>query len=51
MFHLAYLVVRKALTLLSDKAAEEGHRDEAEGDNEEDSATNHTLGLWAVGDQ
>lgn len=51
MFHLAHLIVRKALTLLPDEAAEEGHRDEAEGDNEEDCATNHTLGLWAVGDQ
>lgn len=40
---LAHLVVRKALTLLSHKALEEGDRDEEEENDEEDCATDYTL--------
>lgn len=49
--HWAHLVVREALALLlSHEAAEEGHGDEAEGDDEEHRATDDTLGLRPDGD-
>ena len=51
MLRMIHLIVWKTFTLLPNKAAEEGHRDEAEGDDEEHCATNHTLRLWAEGDK
>lgn len=40
--------MREALTLVSHKAAQERHRNEAEEDDEEDGPTDHTLGLRAA---
>lgn len=44
-FH-SYLIVREALTFLSNKTAEERHGDEKKEDYKEDRATDHTLRLW-----
>lgn len=42
------LVMREALTLVSYKAAQERHWNEAEEDDEEDCPTDYTLGLRAA---
>lgn len=44
-------MVGECLTLLLHKAVEEGERNEAEENDEENSTADHSLGLWAAAQQ
>lgn len=44
-------MVGECLTLLLHKAVQEGERDEAEENDEENSTADHSLGLWAAAQQ
>lgn len=44
-------MVGECLTLLLHKAVQEGERDEAEENDEENSTADHSLGLWAAARQ
>lgn len=44
-------MVGECLTLLLHEAVQEGERDEAEEDDEENSTADHSLGLWTAAQQ